>query len=98
MIQGPGNRTTRTIGIGKYVRWDLTTMGDRVGLGHPCTGLGSGYFGFSGFPGVARKLVKVSEIAEMPWEIAREALGSCSGSLGKSQEVLWSLGKGMELA
>ena len=47
-------------------------------------------FGF--FLGVARKLMKVSEIAEMPWEIAREA----SGSPGKSREVLGSLGKGTE--
>src|SRR6266481_3289610 len=42
----------------------------------------------SGFSGVARKFVKVSEIAEMPWEIAQEASGNCSGSLGKSWEVL----------
>src|SRR6266481_6158088 len=69
-------QNNRTIGIRKYLRWDLTTLGNRVRSGHPCTGLRSGYFGFLGFPGVARKLVKVSEIAEMPQEIAREALGS----------------------
>src|SRR6266481_8635539 len=95
--RGTGNRTIRTIGIRKYLRRDLTTMGNRVGSGHPCTGLGSGYFGFSSFLGVARKLVKVSEIAEMPQEIAWEALGSCSGSLGKSWEVLGSVRKGTEL-
>src|SRR6266481_6317562 len=87
--QGTGTR--------KYLRQDLTTLGNRVGSGHPCTGLRSGYFGFSGFSGVARKLVKVSEIAEMPQEIAQEASGSCSGASGKSREVLRSLGKGMEL-
>src|SRR6266481_10176753 len=81
------NKNNRTIGIGKYLRQYLTTMGNRVRLG---------YFRFSGFSGVARKLVKVSKIAEMPREIAWEASGSCSGSPGKSREVLGSLGKGME--
>ena len=80
------------------MRWDLFTFGNWVGSGHPCTGLRSGHLRFLGFSGVARKLVKVSEIVEMPWEIAQEASESCSGSLGKSHEVLGSLRKGMELS
>src|SRR6266481_6144452 len=78
-------QNNRTIGIGKYLRWDLTTLGNRVGSGHPCTGLRSGYFGFLGFSGVARKLVR-------SWKLQR-----CLGKLlGKPQEVLGSLGKGTE--
>src|SRR6266481_4227847 len=53
--------------------------------------------GFLGFSGVARKLVEVLEIAEMPQEIAWETSGSCSGSLWETQEVLRGLGKGTEL-
>ena len=49
-----------------------------------------GFLGFQVFLGVARKLVKVSEIVEMPWEIAWEVLGSlrkCSGASGRVRNI-----------
>src|SRR6266481_3023978 len=90
-------QNNRTIGIGKYLRWDLTTLGNRVRSGHPCTGLRSGHFGFSGswvlgflgFSGVARKGKGLS----------RKLQGCCSKpwkNAGKSCELQGSLGLGTE--
>src|SRR6266481_7487464 len=74
------NKNNRTIGIGKYLRRDLTTLGNRVGSGHPCAGLGSGCFRFSCF-WVFRELQGR----------VRVCLGNCrdaAASLGKMQENL----------
>src|SRR6266481_1293535 len=74
------NKNNRTIGIGKYLRWDLTTLGNRVGLGHPCAWLGSGHFWFLVF-WVFRELQGR----------VRVCLGNCrdaAASLGKMQENL----------
>src|SRR6266481_2542685 len=77
------NKNNRTIGIGKYLRQDLTTLGNRVESGHPCAGLGSGHFGFSGF--------------WVFWELqgrVRVCLGNCrdaAASLGKMQDNFGNL-------
>ncbi len=62
------------------MRWDLTTLGNRVRSGHPCAGLRSGHFWFSGF----------RVFRELQGRV-RVCLGNCrdaAASLGKMQENL----------
>src|SRR6266481_9628272 len=88
MIQGhnktryskQNNKNNRTIGIRKYLRRDLTKLGNRVGSGHPCAWLGSSHFWFSGF----------RVFRELQGRV-RVCLGNCrdaAASLGKMQENL----------
>src|SRR6266481_3429745 len=81
--RGTANRTTRTIRIGKYFEVGPVHIWRQGHFGSS----GSRVLGFWGFLGVARKLVKVSEIVEMPREIAREVLGSLGKCLGASGRV-----------
>src|SRR6266481_5035011 len=91
--QGIGNRTTRTIGIGKYLRWDLTTLGNRVGSGHPCTGLRSGCFRFLGFrvfqelQGRVRVCLRNCRDAAASLRKMQENIGNCREALGQVQNI-----------
>src|SRR6266481_4037877 len=88
------NKNNRTIGIRKYLRWDLTTLRNRVGLGHPCAWLGSGCFGFSG-----SRVFRFFGGCKEGKGLSRKLQGCCSKprkNAGKYPELQGNLGSGTE--
>src|SRR6266481_1778465 len=87
------NKNNRTIGIGKYLRRDLTTLGNRVGSGHPCAGLRSSHFWLSGFwvfrelQGRVRVCLGNCRDAAASLRKMQENLGNCREALGQVRNI-----------
>src|SRR6266481_4103650 len=95
MYSEQNNKNNRTIGIGKYLRQYLTTLGNRVGSGHPCAWLRSSHFWFSGFQ-VFRELQGRVRVCLGNCRAAAASLGKMQENLGNCRETsgrVWNIPK-----